>query len=457
VTTESSSGSQLAIGHRSNTLDALSRALAPLARNALTRIAGSITEITPSSIRVVGLSHFAQLGDTVFSADRPNEPLGEVVRLEAASLVVKSYESHRSGMFSRVWLSGPFEIRPSPAWRGRVVDALARPIDDAGPLISGEKSVSILRAPPPALQRQKPATALHSGVRVVDLFTPLCIGQRVGIFAGSGVGKSTLLGMLAQAGRFDCIIVALVGERSREIRDFVETSLGANRSRCITVAATGDESPMLRRMAPLTATTLAEYFRDQGQAVLLVVDSVTRYAHACREIAMASGEPPVARGYTPSVFTELPRLLERAGPGLEGSGSITGLFTVLVDGDDHNDPVADAIRGILDGHIVLDRAIADSGRLPAVDPLKSLSRLADRVLTPEQLILVQLIRKLISRYEETRELRLLGGYQAGLDTEIDKAVALVPRLYEFISQRPTDPTCKDVFADLLAILNPAAT
>jgi flagellum-specific ATP synthase len=181
---------------------------------------------------------------------------------------------------------------------------------------------------------------------------------------------------------------------------------------------------------------------------------VTRYAHACREIAMASGEPPVARGYTPSVFTELPRLLERAGPGLEGSGSITGLFTVLIDGDDHNDPVADAIRGILDGHIVLDRVIADSGRLPAVDPLKSLSRLADRVLSQEQVKLVKLLRTLISRYEETRELRLLGGYQAGLDMEIDKAVALVPRLYEFISQRPTEPACQDVFTELLAILNP---
>lgn len=211
---------------------------------------------------------------------------------------------------------------------------------------------------------------------------------------------------------------------------------------------------MLRRLAPLTAMTLAEYFRDQGHRVLLVVDSATRYAHACREIAMAAGEPPVARGYTPSVFTELPRLLERAGPGAEGSGSITGLFTVLVDGDDHNDPIADAIRGILDGHIVLDRAIAASGRLPAVDPLKSLSRLADRVWTPEQTKLVKLLRTLIARFEDTRELRLLGGYQPGLDAEIDKAVDMVPRLYDFISQHPASDPCMNVFKDLLDVLNP---
>ena len=446
---------QFAPGRHANGLDSLARALAPQARGSLSRTGGSISEISPSALRVAGMSHFAQLGDTVYSSDRPTEPLGEVVRVEHASLVVKPYDNQtRASISSRVWLSGPFEIRPSLAWRGRVLDALARPIDDAGPIDLGDLSLPILRTPLPAMQRQKPSEPLISGVRAVDLFTPLCIGQRLGIFAGSGVGKSTLLGMVAQAGRFDSIVVALVGERSREVRDFIETSLAANRSRSITIAVTGDESPMLRRLAPLTAMTVAEYFRDQGQNVLLVVDSVTRYAHACREIAMASGEPPVARGYTPSVFTELPRLLERAGPGLVGSGSITGIFTVLVDGDDHNDPVADAIRGILDGHIVLDRAIADSGRRPAVDPLKSLSRLADKVLTLEQAKLLKLLRRLISRFEETRELRMLGGYQSGLDGEIDQAVAQVPRLYDFISQLPTEPPCLDVFKELHAILKP---
>jgi len=438
-----------------NALENLARALSPPARSGLTKIGGSVTEITPNALRVAGLSHFAQLGDTIYAGESSSEVLGEVVRVESSSLVVKPYANQaRAGIASRVWLGGPFEINPCQAWRGRVLDALARPIDGAGPVLAGDQPLSVLRSPPPALQRQRPSEPLISGVRVIDLFTPLCIGQRIGIFAGSGVGKSTLLGMLAQAERFDSVVVALVGERSREVRDFIETSLGTNRSRCITVAATGDESPMLRRLAPLTAMTLAEYFRDQGHRVLLVVDSATRYAHACREIAMAAGEPPVARGYTPSVFTELPRLLERAGPGAEGSGSITGLFTVLVDGDDHNDPIADAIRGILDGHIVLDRAIAASGRLPAVDPLKSLSRLADRVWTPEQTKLVKLLRTLIARFEDTRELRLLGGYQPGLDAEIDKAVDMVPRLYDFISQHPASDPCMNVFKDLLDVLNP---
>jgi len=457
VTTAGDPGLRTQGTRNANALDVLARAASAPARAALIRISGSINEIAPHALRVSGLSNFAQLGDTVYTDNLFGEPLGEVVRVESVDLVVKPYSNQtRANIATRVWLSGPFEIRASLAWRGRVIDALARPIDGAGAIEVGERSFSVLRAPPPAMQREKPSEPLATGVRVIDLFTPLCVGQRIGIFAGSGVGKSTLLGMLAKAGRFDTIVVSMVGERSREVREFLDNSLGSNQSRCVTVAATGDESPMLRRLAPLTAMTLAEYFRDLGHTVLLVVDSVTRYAHACREIAMASGEPPVARGYTPSVFTELPRLLERAGPGLQGSGSITGLFTVLVDGDDHNDPVADAIRGILDGHIVLDRTIADAGRLPAVDPLKSLSRLADRVLTAEQAKLVKLLRALIARFEETRELRVLGGYQPGLDAEIDKAVQMVPRIYDFIGQRPSELPCVDVFRELLAILNPAA-
>jgi flagellum-specific ATP synthase len=213
----------------------------------------------------------------------------------------------------------------------------------------------------------------------MDLFTPICKGQRIGIFAGSGVGKSTLLTMLAKCDGFDTIVVALVGERGREVREFLEGPIQANLHKSIMVVSTGDESPMMRRQAPRTAVALAEYFRDCGESVLLIVDSVTRYAHAARDVALAAGEPAVARGYTPSVFSDLPRLLERAGPGEEGKGAITGIFSVLIDGDDHNDPVADNIRGTLDGHIVLDRAIADQGRYPAINVLGSISRLADHV------------------------------------------------------------------------------
>ena len=221
------------------------------------------------------------------------------------------------------------------------------------------------------------AQRFPTGVRVIDIFTPICFGQRLGVFAGSGVGKSTLLAMLAAADAFDTVVVALVGERGREVREFLEDTIGRTcMAKTVAVVATSDESAMMRRRAPDTAMRVAEHFRDQGDRVLLVLDSITRFAHALREVATGTGEPPVARGYPASVFTELPKLLERAGPGVEGRGSITAIISVLVDGDDHNDPVADSVRGILDGHVVLDRSIAEQGRYPPVNPLSSISRLA---------------------------------------------------------------------------------
>jgi flagellum-specific ATP synthase len=298
------------------------------------------------------------------------------------------------------------------------------------------------------MRRQRVRTPLKTGVRVVDFFTPLCAGQRIGIFAGSGIGKSTLLAMLARSSGFDTAVIALVGERGREVRDFLEDALKDARANSVTVVATGDESPMMRRLAPKTAMCVAEYFRDRGENVLLIVDSVTRYAHAARDVALASGEPPVSRGYTPSVFSELPRFLERAGPGEEGTGSITGVFSVLVDGDDHNDPVADSIRGTLDGHIVLDRAIADQGRFPAVNLLTSVSRLARASCTPEQWAVVMKIRAMISRYEDTRDLRLIGGYRQGSDPDLDKAIHLVPRIYDVMRQTPDDPASIDAFQEV---------
>ena len=234
--------------------------------------------------------------------------------------------------------------------------------------------------------------------------------------------------------------------------NFFDDTLGENRSSAVAVVSTGDESPMMRRLAPKTAMAVAEYFRDQGESVLLIVDSVTRFAHAARDVALAAGEPAVARGYAPSVFSDLPRLLERAGPGVEGSGSITGIFSVLVDGDDHNDPVADAIRGTLDGHIVLDRAIADEGRYPAVNILSSVSRMTNPSWRPEQRKVVQSLRAMIARYEETRELRLMGGYTAGADPILDKAIKSTPRIYEAMNQTMEAPKCDDPFIDLAAAL-----
>jgi len=293
---------------------------------------------------------------------------------------------------------------------------------------------------------------LRTGVRVLDLFTPICSGQRIGIFAGSGIGKSTLLAMLATAQDFDTVVIGLVGERGREVREFIDDTLGAGRERAVTIVATGDESAAMRRLAPKTATCIAEYFRDGGDRVLLVVDSITRFAHAAREVALAAGEPAVARGYPPSVFTDLPKLLERSGPGEDGKGSITGVFSVLVDGDDHNDPVADAIRGTLDGHIVLDRAIADQGRFPAVDLLRSISRLATRAWTTEQHTLVLKLRALVARYEDTSDLRLLGGYRPGSDPELDQAMLLVPKVYEALRQSPRSEPSRDAFRELANLL-----
>jgi flagellum-specific ATP synthase len=295
-------------------------------------------------------------------------------------------------------------------------------------------------------------TPLRTGVRVVDLFTPLCAGQRIGIFAGSGIGKSTLLAMLARSRGFDTVVVALVGERGREVREFVEDVLAQEKERAVAVVATSDESPMMRRLAPKTALCIAEHFRDLGENVLLIVDSVTRFAHAARDVALAAGEPPVARGYPPSILSDLPKLLERAGPGEEGQGSITGVFSVLVDGDDHNDPVADSLRGTLDGHIVLDRAIADLGRFPAVNVLGSISRLAQDVWSAEQARLVSRFRTMIARFEDTRDIRLMGGYQRGADPELDKAVELVPKLYDALRQAPGDPPSSDAFQEAARIL-----
>ena len=417
------------------------------------RLGGRITEVTPSHYCVSGLSRYLKLGECVRFAVDGRDEIGEVVRLDATRAIVKPYEAKLDvGLGSLVYRLGRLSVAPHSSWKGRVIDALGRPIDGSGPLIRGERELASDAAPPTAMRRSRVKTPLRTGVRVVDFFTPLCAGQRVGIFAGSGVGKSTLLSMLAGSQGFDTVVVALVGERGREVREFLEEALSANRPRAVTVVSTGDESPMMRRLAPRTAMSIAEYFRDLGHSVLLILDSVTRYAHAARDAALAAGEPAVARGYAPSVFSDLPKLLERAGPGEEGKGAITGVFSVLVDGDDHNDPVADSIRGTLDGHIVLDRAIADQGRYPAVNVLSSVSRLAHHVWTPEQSALVTKLKAMIARFEETRDLRVMGGYQPGHDSELDQAVLLVPKIYKAMAQSPQSPRSADAFRELAELL-----
>ena len=443
-------------------LSALDRLAATTARlagpGALLHVQGVVSEITPTSYRVRGLSPFVRLGDCVALDGAPAQRHGEVVRIEGDSATVKPFAGTADvGLGWPVRKADRVTLAPAPSWKGRTIDAMGHPVDGRGPLDQGAMRLPIHADPPPALGRGRVKTPLKSGVRVIDIFTPLCHGQRVGIFAGSGVGKSTLLGMLAGSAGFDTVVIALVGERGREVREFIEDSLGANRALAVTVVATGDESAMMRKMAPLTAMTVAEHFRDRGDRVLLMVDSVTRFAHAARDVALAAGEPAVARGYAPSVFTELPKLLERAGPGIEGKGSITGIFAVLVDGDDHNDPVADCIRGTLDGHIVLDRAIADAARYPAINVLSSISRLAQQVWTADQRTLVNKLRAMISRFEDTRDLRLMGGLQAGSDPELDQAVTLTPIIYEALTQGPTGPASTDAFRELAEALSRTRT
>lgn len=419
----------------------------------LTRIGGTVTHVTPAYVQVSGLSRHLKLGDSIAFGLTAQPPLGEVVRIDENGATIKPFDANlKIGPGEIAWLQGGQSLRPDTSWKGRVLNALGAAIDGQGPLREGARTYDFDAEPPAAMNRQRVRTPLKSGVRVMDLFTPLCAGQRIGIFAGSGVGKSTLLSMLARSHGFDTVVLALVGERGREVREFLEDALAQNKSRAVTVVSTGDESPMMRRLAPKTALAIAEFFRDQGDSVLLIVDSVTRFAHATREVALAAGEAPVARGYTPSVFSELPKLLERAGPGAEGAGSITGVFSVLVDGDDHNDPIADSIRGTLDGHIVLDRKIADQGRYPAVNVLQSVSRLANSVWSAEQRKLVMMLRAMISHFEDTRDLRLMGGYQKGADAELDKAIDIVPKLYEVMKQTLTDPQSADPFQEIARAL-----
>lgn len=417
------------------------------------RVGGVVRQVAPTYFEVSGLSHVLRLGERVGVEDGGTLRLGEVVRIDGTAAVVKPYDSNMQvGLGERAFRVGPLKLHPSVRWRGRVINAMGQALDGKGPLPRGAHAMPLDRDPPAAMARSRVEKPLHTGVRVVDIFTPLCQGQRMGIFAGSGVGKSTLLSMFAGSSGFDTVVVALVGERGREVREFLEGPLAPNRERSVVVVSTSDESPMMRRMAPQAALAIAEYFRDLGQSVLLIVDSVTRYAHAARDVALAAGEPAVARGYAPSVFSTLPKLLERAGPGEEGKGNITGIFSVLVDGDDHNDPVADAIRGTLDGHIVLDRAIADQGRFPAVNVLGSVSRLSGSVWSESERELVRRLKAMIARFEDTRDLRLMGGYQAGSDPELDQAIAAVPRIYEALRQVPGMPPSKDPFADLAAAL-----
>jgi len=325
-------------------------------------------------------------------------------------------------------------VSPCDQWLGRVLNGMAIPIDGGGSLPQGGIDLPIRRSAPPAHARQKISVPIDVGVKAINTFLTVCRGQRLGIFSGSGVGKSMLLSMLARYTACDVCVIGLVGERGREVREFIEDTLGPEGLRkSVLIVATSDESPLMRRRAAYITMAIAEYFRDQGKSVLCLMDSITRIAMAQREIGLSVGEPPTTKGYTPSVFVELSKIMERAGPGI-GEGMMTAFFTVLVDGDDHNEPIADAVRGILDGHIVLDRAIAERAHYPAINILRSLSRTVPACHSQDQQRLVRRARQLLAAYEDMADMIRLGAYRMGSNEEVDEAIQIYPQLWAFLAQ-----------------------
>ena len=365
--------------------------------------------------------------------------IAEVVGIQPGRVLLMPYGSVEGfGAGSRVRATGESpSVDVGTALLGRVVDAFCAPLDDGGALSLPQRR-PLRPRPLNPLQRAPIQRALPTGVRALDALLPLGEGQRIGIFAGSGVGKTSLLGMLARGVRADVNVVALIGERGREVQDFIDNCLDAEaRQRTVVVAATSDQPAVVRARAALAATAIAEHFRDAGQRVFMLMDSVTRFAMARREIDLAAGQPPTARGYTPGVFAEIPALCERCGA-LGDAGSITAVYTVLVEGDDHNEPIADTMRATLDGHVVLTRELAHEGHYPAIDVLQSLSRLETRLLSDAQRKQQTRVRSLLATHRRHREMVDMGLYKAGSNPGVDEALALMPRLDDFLRQGLAD-------------------
>ncbi len=423
------------------------------------KVFGHVTDVVGLLIEVGGVQGSLSVGDHCDIIVRDDRRITcEVIGFSNARALLMPFGSTDGiGMGCRVEISASDPvIYPDESWLGRVINAFGEPVDGKGPLPAGNKAYPILATPPPAHERKRVGEKIDLGVRTMNAFLTCCKGQRMGIFAGSGIGKSTLLSMMARHTAAEVSVVGMIGERSREAREFIEDHLGPEGlARSVIVVATSDESPLVRRQAAYVTMTVAEYFRDKKKDVLCLMDSITRFAMAQREISLSAGEPPASKGYTPSVFAELPRLLERAGPGTEDQGTISGLFTVLVEGDDHNEPVADAVRGILDGHVVLDRAIAERGRYPPINILRSISRTMPACNTPEENAVVERAKKLIAVYEDMAELIRLGAYRHGSDPQVDEALQYYQALDDFMAQEITDrtdlATCYRMLSEILGM------
>ena len=419
-------------------------------------VSGRVTAVRGLLIEATGIEHVLSVGArcSVQGTLGPNHHvLCEVVGFRNDVALLMPFSAVEGiGLGAKVTVTASASaVEPSDAWLGRIVDAMGEPIDGKGPLPKGGLPYLLRGNPPPASKRQRVAGKLDLGVRALNTFLTCCYGQRMGIFAGSGVGKSIMMSMLARYSKADVNIIGLIGERGREVQEFIEDDLGEEGlKRSIVVVATSSESALMRRQAAYTTMAIAEYFRDQKKQVLCLMDSVTRFAMAQREIGLSAGEPPTTKGYTPTVFAELPKLLERAGPGLVGSGNITALLAVLVEGDDTNEPIADAVRGILDGHIVMDRDIASRGRYPAINILKSVSRMLPDCNSESENALVLLARRFMATYENMAELIRLGAYRRGTDPEVDRAIQFHPQLEAFLSQREHESTSLEEGYEVLA-------
>src|SRR6187200_3067879 len=406
-------------------------------------IYGRVVGVRGLMVEIAGPIHAMSVGARIVIDTGGNRFIpAEVIGFSGSNAVVMPFgglDGVRRGCRA-VIATAASQVRPSSAWLGRVINAMGQPIDGKGPLPSGSSPYTFRNSPPPAHARRRVGAPLDLGVRALNTFLTCCRGQRMGIFAGSGVGKSVLLSMLARNVDADITVIGLVGERGREVQEFLQDDLGeAGLARSVVVVATSDEPALMRRQAAYLTLAISEYFRDEGKDVLVLMDSVTRFAMAQREIGLSAGEPPTAKGYTPTVFVELPRLLERAGPGIS-AGTITGIFTVLVDGDDHNEPIADAVRSILDGHIVMERAIAERGRYPAINVLKSVSRTMPRAADPVYLPVIMRARQIMATYADMEELIRLGAYRPGSSAEVDEAISLHKPLEAFLAQSKEEAT-----------------
>ncbi|WP_136443294.1 FliI/YscN family ATPase [Pacificoceanicola onchidii] len=432
-----------------NVIQGLSKRIAQMQS---VRSVGRVRSVDGTAIWITGLAHTACIGDRLRLFHPSGTLEGEVLRIRD-ELVAMLPDEAADGVSQgdRVAVLGAPVLAPCDSWIGRVIDPYGRPLDGA-PLGPGTHRRPFRASPPPAAARRGLGERLGTGLAVFDTLLPIVKGQRIGLFAGSGVGKSRLLAQLAQGMEADVVVLALVGERGREVQDFVRSVLGPEgMARSVVVAATSDRSPLERRRCPLAAMTIAEYFRDQGKHVLYLADSITRFAEAHREVAIASGELPALRGHPPSVAHQIMRLAERAGPGaIENEGDITAVFSVLVAGSDMDEPVADILRGVLDGHVVLDRQIAERGRFPAIDLLRSVSRSLPEAASAQENDLITTVRQLMGSYARSETMVRAGLYRDGEDLVLDQAIRAWAPLDGFLSDTsPTGPAMAFKKLDLL--------